>query len=181
MLNSLFYFLSLPGAFQDHNACYIQRTTQLRSKIMWIHGIYCIVEEGMSDERFNSKITGTYAFKDFMMTILEHEVPAVPRAPQVPTAPQVPPVPEVTPEVGQDVSYSSILQRYLVFNWYRWYCWYFGLVLSLYDGLSLHHRNIVQFAFQYVAAFVISAQASQLDRVGKPYNPLLGETYECNR
>ncbi|XP_068736521.1 oxysterol-binding protein-related protein 1-like [Montipora capricornis] len=34
---------------------------------------------------------------------------------------------------------------------------------------------------QYVSAFAISATASNLDRVGKPFNPLLGETYELVR
>lgn len=34
---------------------------------------------------------------------------------------------------------------------------------------------------QYVCAFAISATASNLDRVGKPFNPLLGETYELVR
>ncbi|XP_048589891.1 oxysterol-binding protein-related protein 1 isoform X2 [Nematostella vectensis] len=34
---------------------------------------------------------------------------------------------------------------------------------------------------QYVAAFAISATSSNLDRVGKPFNPLLGETYELVR
>lgn len=34
---------------------------------------------------------------------------------------------------------------------------------------------------QYVCAFAISATASNLDRVGKPFNPLLGETYELIR
>ncbi|KAJ7351002.1 Oxysterol-binding protein- protein 1 [Desmophyllum pertusum] len=34
---------------------------------------------------------------------------------------------------------------------------------------------------QYVSAFAISATASNLDRVGKPFNPLLGETFELVR
>ena len=33
----------------------------------------------------------------------------------------------------------------------------------------------------YVAAFTISAYASTTSRTGKPFNPLLGETYECDR
>lgn len=32
-----------------------------------------------------------------------------------------------------------------------------------------------------MCAFAISATASNLDRVGKPFNPLLGETYELVR
>lgn len=34
---------------------------------------------------------------------------------------------------------------------------------------------------ELVAAFAVSSSASNLDRVGKPFNPLLGETYELNR
>ena len=34
---------------------------------------------------------------------------------------------------------------------------------------------------QYVAAFAISSTASTLHRIGKPFNPLLGETYELVR
>uniref|UniRef100_A0AAR2J4G7 Oxysterol-binding protein n=1 Tax=Pygocentrus nattereri TaxID=42514 RepID=A0AAR2J4G7_PYGNA len=34
---------------------------------------------------------------------------------------------------------------------------------------------------QLVAAFAVSAVASQWDRTGKPFNPLLGETYELTR
>lgn len=34
---------------------------------------------------------------------------------------------------------------------------------------------------EYVAAFAVSSCASNLERVGKPFNPLLGETYELNR
>ncbi|KAK5863254.1 hypothetical protein PBY51_000299 [Eleginops maclovinus] len=34
---------------------------------------------------------------------------------------------------------------------------------------------------QAVAAFAVSAVASQWDRTGKPFNPLLGETYELTR
>ena len=33
----------------------------------------------------------------------------------------------------------------------------------------------------YLAAFVLSAYAHTIYRVGKPFNPLLGETYECDR
>lgn len=34
---------------------------------------------------------------------------------------------------------------------------------------------------QVVAAFAVSAVASQWERTGKPFNPLLGETYELIR
>lgn len=33
----------------------------------------------------------------------------------------------------------------------------------------------------YVAAFTISGYSTTLNRIGKPFNPLLGETYECDR
>lgn len=33
----------------------------------------------------------------------------------------------------------------------------------------------------YVAAFTVSAYANTTERTGKPFNPLLGETYECDR
>lgn len=35
--------------------------------------------------------------------------------------------------------------------------------------------------WQFVAAFAVSAVASQWERTGKPFNPLLGETYEMTR
>lgn len=34
---------------------------------------------------------------------------------------------------------------------------------------------------QYVAAFAVSALASNWERLGKPFNPILGETYELQR
>lgn len=34
---------------------------------------------------------------------------------------------------------------------------------------------------EYVTAFIISALSSNWDRLGKPFNPLLGETYEIER
>lgn len=33
----------------------------------------------------------------------------------------------------------------------------------------------------YVAAFTISSYSTTASRTGKPFNPLLGETYECDR
>jgi hypothetical protein len=33
----------------------------------------------------------------------------------------------------------------------------------------------------YVAAFTISSYSTTAARTGKPFNPLLGETYECDR
>lgn len=33
----------------------------------------------------------------------------------------------------------------------------------------------------YVAAFTISIYAGTSNRTGKPFNPLLGETFECDR
>jgi len=34
---------------------------------------------------------------------------------------------------------------------------------------------------QLVTAFAVSATASNWDRIGKPFNPLLGETYHLER
>lgn len=33
----------------------------------------------------------------------------------------------------------------------------------------------------YVAAFTISSYSTTTNRTSKPFNPLLGETYECDR
>ncbi|KAH8383508.1 hypothetical protein KR009_009004 [Drosophila setifemur] len=33
----------------------------------------------------------------------------------------------------------------------------------------------------YLAAFIVSAYATTSNRIGKPFNPLLGETFECDR
>lgn len=33
----------------------------------------------------------------------------------------------------------------------------------------------------YVAAFSISSYSTTVNRTSKPFNPLLGETYECDR
>jgi len=33
----------------------------------------------------------------------------------------------------------------------------------------------------YVAAFTISSYSTTANRTSKPFNPLLGETYECDR
>lgn len=43
----------------------------------------------------------------------------------------------------------------------------------------LAHRHVR--CSQCVAAFAVSAVASQWERTGKPFNPLLGETYELIR
>ena len=42
---------------------------------------------------------------------------------------------------------------------------------------------VKEFIFQmaYVAAFTVSSYANTATRNGKPFNPLLGETYECDR
>ena len=47
------------------------------------------------------------------------------------------------------------------------------------DKAALTDDSCEQLA--YVAAFTVSAYASSLTRTGKPFNPLLGETYECDR
>lgn len=42
--------------------------------------------------------------------------------------------------------------------------------------------NYILFVFlQYVAAFAVSAVSCNWQRIGKPFNPLLGETYELER
>lgn len=44
-----------------------------------------------------------------------------------------------------------------------------------------HVSRVLLFCLQCVAAFAVSAVASQWERTGKPFNPLLGETYELVR
>jgi hypothetical protein len=49
---------------------------------------------------------------------------------------------------------------------------------------NLNWTNVTKheyFVLQYVAAFAVSSTASNLHRIGKPFNPLLGETYELVR
>lgn len=46
--------------------------------------------------------------------------------------------------------------------------------------IAAHQSDPVQ-RLQYVTAFVISSLSSNWDRLGKPFNPLLGETYEIER
>jgi Oxysterol-binding protein len=41
--------------------------------------------------------------------------------------------------------------------------------------------RVINRFFQYVAAFAVSALSSNWERLGKPFNPLLGETYELER
>ena len=47
----------------------------------------------------------------------------------------------------------------------------------------LLYFNLLVTIFQlaYVAAFTVSSYANTATRNGKPFNPLLGETYECDR
>ncbi|KDR07319.1 oxysterol-binding protein 1 isoform X2 [Zootermopsis nevadensis] len=47
------------------------------------------------------------------------------------------------------------------------------------DMASLCSDSCEQMA--YVAAFTVSSYATTSNRTGKPFNPLLGETYECDR
>ena len=49
----------------------------------------------------------------------------------------------------------------------------------LFVYVSMH--NMCIYFFQYVAGFAVSALASNWERLGKPFNPLLGETYELER
>ncbi|XP_060063801.1 oxysterol-binding protein-related protein 1-like [Ylistrum balloti] len=50
---------------------------------------------------------------------------------------------------------------------------------SLLEKASLASDPAERFA--YVSAFAVSAISSNWDRIGKPFNPLLGETFELNR
>lgn len=52
-------------------------------------------------------------------------------------------------------------------------CWLLAGILSL--------MCVLDVCLQCVAAFAVSAVASQWERTGKPFNPLLGETYELVR
>lgn len=47
--------------------------------------------------------------------------------------------------------------------------------------MHFSHNNVFLICLQAVAAFAVSAVASQWERTGKPFNPLLGETYELTR
>lgn len=51
--------------------------------------------------------------------------------------------------------------------------WLVAVILSL--------MCVLDVCLQCVAAFAVSAVASQWERTGKPFNPLLGETYELVR
>lgn len=45
----------------------------------------------------------------------------------------------------------------------------------------IFHLHPIVFLSQYVAAFAVSSISSNIDRLSKPFNPLLGETYEFVR
>jgi hypothetical protein len=46
---------------------------------------------------------------------------------------------------------------------------------------SAASMNDTETRIQWVATFAVSALASNFERMGKPFNPLLGETYELER
>lgn len=48
-------------------------------------------------------------------------------------------------------------------------------------GVAISERVYAFSTLQYVAAFAVSALASNWERLGKPFNPILGETYELER
>ena len=50
---------------------------------------------------------------------------------------------------------------------------------SILDLAAKASNNWEQLA--YVAAFTVSAYSTTATRVNKPFNPLLGETFECDR
>jgi len=54
-----------------------------------------------------------------------------------------------------------------------------GMDRSLYYNVVGNENSLM--LFQLVTAFAVSATASNWDRIGKPFNPLLGETYELDR
>lgn len=47
--------------------------------------------------------------------------------------------------------------------------------------IAAAHQSDPLKRLEYVTAFVISSLSSNWDRLGKPFNPLLGETYEIER
>lgn len=47
------------------------------------------------------------------------------------------------------------------------------------DRAAACHSSLEQMC--YVAAFTVSSYSTTSHRTGKPFNPLLGETYECDR
>lgn len=64
----------------------------------------------------------------------------------------------------------------------------YQLLFRLIGKLEKFKKSIIAYrvitlcwSFQYVTAFAISACASNWERLGKPFNPLLGETYELNK
>ncbi|KAK8385451.1 hypothetical protein O3P69_016342 [Scylla paramamosain] len=63
----------------------------------------------------------------------------------------------------------SFLQRMAEYMEYAW----------LLDKADAQQDPVVR--MQYVTAFAVSGLASNWERVGKPFNPLLGETYELQR
>lgn len=50
---------------------------------------------------------------------------------------------------------------------------------ELLDKAAKSHNSLEQMC--YVAAFCVSAYSTTVYRTGKPFNPLLGETYELDR
>ena len=50
---------------------------------------------------------------------------------------------------------------------------------ELLDKASKSHSSLEQMC--YVAAFCVSAYSTTVYRTGKPFNPLLGETFELDR
>ncbi|NWH80099.1 OSBL2 protein, partial [Piaya cayana] len=56
-----------------------------------------------------------------------------------------------------------------------------GAVIRTIIFVSLDKFCVPSWLYQAVAAFAVSAVASQWERTGKPFNPLLGETYELTR
>jgi len=74
------------------------------------------------------------------------------------------------------VFYFLIISFYVLLFYRACLIQHFMLQYSISQSLI----ELVQL-FQLVTAFAVSATASNWDRTGKPFNPLLGETYELDR
>lgn len=55
------------------------------------------------------------------------------------------------------------------------------LLRTLIKVKSDENKHLNNFRIEWIATFAVSALASNFERMGKPFNPLLGETYELER
>lgn len=49
------------------------------------------------------------------------------------------------------------------------------------QSIEVFSNIIFNSRIEWIATFAVSALASNYERMGKPFNPLLGETYELER